>query len=82
MTGNSSGESDTDTVSLQLRRLGDVDGSGGDPVALDKQNFNKRLNGIATGLPDRAFDLNASTGAPNAIDKQIMNQLLNGVAIP
>jgi tetratricopeptide (TPR) repeat protein len=77
-----SGASDSDTVSLQLRQLGDVDGSGGAPTALDKQNFNKRLNGVATGLPDRAFDLNASGGEPNAVDKQIMNQLLNGIAIP
>jgi hypothetical protein len=83
VTGDSSAESDTDTVNLQLRKIGDVDGSGGDPIALDKQNFNKRMNGdMATGFPDRAYDLNASTGAPNAVDKQIMNQLLNGIVLP
>ena len=59
-----------------------MDGSGGWPTALDKQNFNKRLNGIATGLPDRAFDLDASGGAPDALDKQLMNKILNGIAIP
>jgi hypothetical protein len=83
VTGDSSAASDSDTVNLQLRKIGDVDGSGGDPIALDKQNFNKRMNGdMATGFPDRAYDLNASTGAPNAVDKQIMNQLLNGIVLP
>ena len=81
VTGDSSAKSDSDSVTLQLRKLGDLDGSGGDPVALDKQNFNKCLNGVATGLPDRAFDLNAADGA-NAVDKQIMNNLLNGVVLP
>jgi len=79
--GQTSTESDTADVSLALRYIGDVDGSGA-PGAQDKQFFNQRLNNVATAYPDRCYDLNGSGGAPNAEDKQVMNQVLNGVALP
>ena len=74
-------ETDTADVSLALRYIGDVDGSGA-PGAQDKQFFNQRLNNVATAYPDRCYDLNGSGGAPNAEDKQVMNQVLNGVSLP
>ena len=79
--GQTSTETDTADVSLVLRYIGDVDGSGS-PGAQDKQYFNQRLNGVATAYPDRCYDLNGSGGAPNAEDKQVMNQVLNGVSLP
>jgi len=79
--GQTSTQSDTADVSLTLRYIGDVDGSGA-PGAQDKQFFNQRLNNVATAYPDRCYDLNGSGGAPNAEDKQVMNQVLNGVSLP
>jgi len=79
--GQTSTQSDTADVTLALRYIGDVDGSGA-PGAQDKQFFNQRLNNVATAYPDRCYDLNGSGGAPNAEDKQVMNQVLNGVALP
>jgi len=79
--GETSLQSDTADVTLALRYIGDVDGSGA-PGAQDKQFFNQRLNNVATAYPDRCYDLNGSGGAPNAEDKQVMNQVLNGVALP
>jgi len=79
--GQTSTQSDTADVSLALRYIGDVDGSGA-PGAQDKQFFNQRLNNVATAYPDRCYDLNGSGGAPNAEDKQVMNQVLNGVSLP
>jgi len=79
--GQTSTETDTADVSLALRYIGDVDGSGA-PGAQDKQFFNQRLNNVATAYPDRCYDLNGSGGAPNAEDKQVMNQVLNGVSLP
>jgi hypothetical protein len=63
-------------TSVVVRPLGDMDGSG-DVDALDKQQMNKRLNGVETGLPDRAFDLTGADGI-NAVDKQLMNIIMNG----
>ena len=79
--GQTSLEADTADVTLALRYIGDVDGSGA-PGAQDKQFFNQRLNNVATAYPDRCYDLNGSGGAPNAEDKQVMNQVLNGVSLP
>jgi len=79
--GQTSTQTDTADVTLALRYIGDVDGSGA-PGAQDKQFFNQRLNNVATPYPDRCYDLNGSGGAPNAEDKQVMNQVLNGVALP
>jgi len=79
--GQTSTQSDTADVTLALRYIGDVDGSGA-PGAQDKQFFNQRLNNVATAYPDRCYDLNGSGGAPNAEDKQVMNQVLNGVSLP
>ena len=74
------GEGST-TARIVVRALGDLDGSGGLPDALDKQNMNRRLNDIATGLPERCFDLNGD-GTVDASDKQILNKVLNGIALP
>ena len=81
MEGQTSGRTDAVDVSLVLRYLGDVDGSGS-PGAQDKQYFNQRLNGVPTPYPDRCYDLTGNGGAPNAEDKQVMNQVLNGVPLP
>jgi hypothetical protein len=48
---------------------------------VDKLEFNKCLNGIATAYPDRCFDLTGD-GLVNALDKPCMNRALNGLTIP
>ena len=80
VTGDTSGETDSDTVDITVREIGDVTGDL-NINAIDKLNFNKRLNGIGTIYPDRAYDLNGD-GSVNAIDKLQINQALNGIPIP
>jgi hypothetical protein len=79
-TGNQHGGTRNTTWSVTVRKLGDVDG-GGTVNATDKLNFNKRLNGIATGFADRCYDLTGD-GVINATDKLTMNRALNGIPIP
>jgi hypothetical protein len=79
-TGQDSEQSDTATVAVALRKLGDVDGNGL-VNAVDKLNFNKRLNGIGTAFPDRCYDLSGD-GLVNAVDKLAMNRALNLQNIP
>jgi len=81
VSGVENGGSGGTAVTVPVRQIGDIDGSGS-VTAADKQCFNQRLNGVATPYPDRCYDLDGSGGAPNAVDKQVMNQVLNGVALP
>jgi len=81
LQGVTSGESDSAEVEVELRNLGDIDGSGS-RVGLDKQYFNQRLNNVATPYTDRTYDLDGSGGAPTGTDKQVMNQALNNVPLP
>ncbi len=79
VTGDEGGEGQ-DAIDLDVRFLGDVDGSGAVNV-LDKAQMNLRLNGLATPYPDRCFDLTGD-GYVNVLDKLNLNRVLNGIPVP
>jgi len=79
-TGVTSGQTDNASVSVALRKLGDIDGSGG--VGLqDKVQLNKALNGLPYApLTVRNMDLNGG-GSADLQDKVIINLVLNGLVV-
>jgi len=80
VTGDIAGEAEQE-VTIDVRRLGDLNGSGTVNM-MDKVLLMKRLNGMPTGLEDRAFDLDGDGSPATAQDKAIMNALLNGFRLP
>ena len=80
VTGRMTGATDSETVDLQLRQLGDIDGSGA-VSAIDRLYFNARLNGFPTPRPDRCYDLTGE-GNVNLRDKVQLIKVMNGIPIP
>jgi hypothetical protein len=81
--GNSSEHAAPATVTLALRRLGDINGDGA-VTAEDKLEMNKKLNGLANlpGIGLRELDLTGDGATVTAEDKLVINQILNGLTVP
>jgi alpha-tubulin suppressor-like RCC1 family protein len=78
--GQTSGVACGAMVDIKLRKLCDVDGNGWVDTT-DKLEMNRKLNGIPTSYPDRAFDLYVD-GAIDTNDKLQINRVLNGITVP
>lgn len=79
VTGDKGGVA-IETVTITVRRLGDVNGNGlVEPN--DKSALNNRLNGvIMNNIESRAFDINAD-GYIEPNDQSLLNNLINGIII-
>ena len=80
VTGLTQGQVATAEVTLELRRLGNINGDAVVDTE-DKLYMNQFLNGLPVAYPAENLDLNADTVVDTA-DKLLLNQMLNGIAIP
>lgn len=66
-------------LTLNVRRLGDVDGNGFVELT-DKTALINKLNSIPVAMPDKAFDIDGN-GAIEPTDLSILNNILDGIPI-
>lgn len=81
LKGTAWGEEVASEVTVDVRRLGDVDGNGFVNLH-DKVLLEKRVRGMATAYPDRAYDLDGDGAAAQPADRSIMDALQNGFDVP